>query len=496
MRNFTVLGLIACQILFSIVQGFTPLVPTHGYTYYLEAARVKAWPSCPYRFLSYAENSNNIDLYNSAGSNQQWQVIDTGSGDGTFYLKTNFGKYLSYTGDCSSTVVDSWTAAGVNQKFRFVVGDNTQFEYYLEAAGRSQCEYKYVSFPVGCTTSSPDKIGLSKATGADQRFRIYPVSSTNPVQHNAATSFVCPDPYAWYTGSEYKIQCSWGMLPMGSSPDLNPTTSQFILEGELLGGMPAPWAADDNANRWAPENYETVDGKYNYVFFSDDQPDGKHRLGWARSSTGPKVNAYSTYSASYLDLGMAAGGDIDSTMFTDTNGKTYLVWKTDDNSVGSPTTRIWAQELSFANDTVTEVGSGVVLMDSAGLWWVTSFVEGGSLVEGPEMIFLNGYYYLFFAAGRYCTDSYTEGVARSRSFFGPYEKMTSPLLSTGIVGTAKSPSSGKQERLIGPGHGSIVHAADGSWKIVYHASIGDNCDRRAFIGNLKFGADGWPYLNM
>jgi len=494
MKIFVALSLVACQMLSSMVQAFTPLVPTHGYTYTVEAAREKAWPSCAYRFLSYAQNSNTVDLYNAAGSNQHWQFLDSGSGDGTFYLKTNYGKYLSYSGDCGSTIVDSWTAAGVNQKFRFVVGDNTQFEYYIEAAGRSQCEYKYVSFPVGCTTSSPDKVDLWKAAGTDQRFRIYPISSTNPVVHNVGTSFPCPDPYVWHTGSEYKIQCTGGGLQLGHSPDLNPASSQFKYDGDCLGGIPASWASTNG--RWAPENYVTADGKYNYIFFSDDQPDGKHRLGWARSSTGANVNAYSTYSSSYMNLGMQPGGDIDSTMFTDNNGKTYLVWKTDDNNVGSATTRIWAQELSFANNTVTQVGAEVVLMDSTGLWWITSFVSGGSLVEGPEVVFRDGYYYLFFAAGKYCTDTYTEGVARSKSFFGPYEKMSSPLLTTGIVGSAKSPSTGKTESLIGPGHASIVHATDGSWKIVYHASIGDNCDRYSFIGDMIFGADGWPYLNM
>jgi beta-xylosidase len=192
---------------------------------------------------------------------------------------------------------------------------------------------------------------------------------------------------------------------------------------------------------------------------------------------------------------MAPGGDIDSTMFTDVNGKTYLVWKTDDNSVGSAVTHIWAQELSFANDTMTQIGAPVVLMDSTGLWWVNSWVAGGSLVEGPEVVKVGAYYYLFFAAGQYCTDTYTEGVARSTSFFGPYEKMQSPVLSTGIVGVAVSPSSGKQESLIGPGHATYVQVSD-SWRIVYHASIGDNCNRYSFINNLVFGADGWPYVNM
>jgi hypothetical protein len=431
-------------------------------------------------------------LYNAVGSNQQWQFLDAGGGD--FYLKTNFGKYLSYNNDCSSSLLDLWTAAGVNQKFRFISSESTKFEYYLEATGRSNCDIKYVSFPSTCTTSSPDKISLSKSAGAEQKFRLFPVSSTHPVEHKIGTSFMCADPYVWYADAEYKIQCTGGGMALGHSASLDPATSQFNYIGDCLGGNPAPWAA--GGNRWAPENYVTADGTYNYIFFSDDQPDGVHRLGWARSATGAKVGAYSTYSPTYLNLGMAPGGDIDSTMFTDSDGKTYLVWKTDDNNVGSATTRIWTQELSFANNTLTQIGAEVVLMDSSGLWWVPSFVSGGSLAEGPEMVFKDGYYYLFFAGGRYCTDSYVEGVARSKSFFGPYEKMTSPLLTTGIVGTAKSPTSQHQERLIGPGHASIVHTAENAWKIIYHASVGDNCDRYSFIGDLAWGVDGWPYLNM
>lgn len=477
------------------VNAFNPLVPTHGYTYTVEAAREKAWPSCAYRFLSYSSSSTNVDLWNGAGSNQHWEFLDSGAGDGSFYLKTHYGYYLSYSGDCNNYVVDSWSQAGVNQRFKFIVGDNTQFEYYIEAVGRSQCGYKYMSFPGACTTSSPDKVDLWHATGVDQRFRIFPISATNPVVHKVGSSFGCADPYVWNSGSEYKIQCTGGSLALGHSADLDPSSSQFTKLGTCLGGTPPAWAS--SGNRWAPENYVTTDGKYNYVFFGDDQSsDGKHRIGWARSSSGASPDAYSTYSSSYLNLGMASGGDIDSTIFTDTNGKTYIVWKTDDNSVGSSKTRIWAQELSFANGTVTQVGGEVVLMDSTGLWWIDSWVSGGSLVEGPEVLYHSGWYYLFFAAGKYCTDSYTEGVARSKSFFGPYEKMTSPVLSTGIVGVAPSPSNGQHQSLIGPGHGSIAKASDGSWRIVYHASVGDNCDRYAFINKLVFGSDGWPYVSM
>jgi beta-xylosidase len=242
----------------------------------------------------------------------------------------------------------------------------------------------------------------------------------------------------------------------------------------------------------------TPDGKFNYVFFSDTQIDdnSKHRLGWVMSSTGPNVGAYTNYSPSYLNLGMAPGGDIDSTIFTDrTTGRTYIVWKTDDNSVGSTYTRIWAQELSFTNETVYQVSSPVVLVDSTGLWWVDSWVDGGSLIEGPEVVQYNGWYYIFFAAGKFCQDTYTEGVARSQNFFGPYEKMTSPLLSNGIVGVAAN-SDGVLTQLVGPGHATYVQLDSGDWRIIFHASIGENCNRYAFIGELVFGADGWPYLNM
>lgn len=78
-------------------------------------------------------------------------------------------------------------------------------------------------------------------------------------------------------------------------------------------------------------------------------------------------------------------------------------------------------------------------MDSTGLWWVDSWVSGGSLVEGPEIVKRGSWYYLFFAAGKFCQDTYTEGVARSTSIWGPYEKLGVPILSNGIVGFGINP---------------------------------------------------------
>jgi arabinan endo-1,5-alpha-L-arabinosidase len=487
------LVLISCHLL----AAFNPLVPTHGYTYAIEANREGVWPSCAYRFMSFSGSCDKVDLWNAVGGNQHWQFLSTGDADGSFYLKTSCGRYLSYTSDCNDkTTIDLWSGAGINQKFRFIVGDNTQFEYYIEAVGRSQCAYRFMSFPGGCTTNSPDKIDFWSATGTDQRFRIYPISSTNPVVHSMGSNFVCPDPYVWKpkTTSDYRIQCTGGGIKIGVSSSLEPT-STFSYIGDALGGSPAAWASADG--RWAPENYESPDGQFNYLFFSDTQPDGIHRTGWVSSSTGPNVKTYTHYSSSYLNLGMAAGGDIDGHVFEDTanGGRTYFIWKTDDNNVGSKSTRIWLQELQFANGTVAQIGSPRVILDSTGLWWVDSWVSGGSLIEGPEMIKYGNYYYLFFAAGKYCQDTYTEGVARSTSVFGPFEKMRSPVLSNGIVGRGKD-LSGNSQQLVGPGHAAVVKTTSGAWRLVWHASLGENCNRYAFISNLQFGADGWPYISM
>jgi len=256
-----------------------------------------------------------------------------------------------------------------------------------------------------------------------------------------------------------------------------------------LGGTQPAWAS--NSNRWAPENI--LSGEDNFIFFADTQSDGIHHVGWAYSTTGPNPSAWNKYASNYMNLGGAPGGDIDPHIFRDvtTDNRTYLVWKTDDNNAGASVTRIWMVEVNFGNGTVTQSGSPKVIMDSTGLWWADSWVAGGSLVEGPEIVKHGGYYYLFFASGKYCTDSYKEGVARSTNVWGVYDKMGVPLLSNGIVGV----SNGQQ--LVGPGHGSYVQDPNsGQWNIVYHASIGENCNRYPFINDLNFGSDGWPVVQF
>ena len=465
----------------------TPYLPTSNWTYYLEAAHAQPWPSCAYRFLSYTSDCGHDDLYNSVGANQEFWLSPAPEGNQTFYLRLSCGKYLSVAGACSNTVVETWPQAGINQAFRFVSGSDADlpFKWAIEAVGRASCTKRYLSFASSC---SDHAVVMG---GTQQPFRLHAVHGPAPTV-TAASAKPCADPFSWYSrgAQRYYVACTDGALGLEHVATVSASMT-FVADGTALdvGSVPA-WAS--SGNRWAPENLELQSGGGNALFFSDSQSsDGRHRVGWAMSGRDGRslAGSFNTYAAAPLALGDSAGGEIDQHVFRDdaNGGATYLLWKTDDNSVGAKTTRLWAQRVAVAPGNVTLLGAKQELLDSSGLWWAPSFVSGGSLVEAPEMLYRDGWYYLFFAAGLFCTTSYAEGVARSKSVFGPFEKLPVPLLSSGLSGG----------QLTGPGHASFVADAQGRHFAVYHASTGSgSCQRYAFVSRMRFTSDGWPYVTF
>lgn len=500
-----------------ICSAFTPFSPAAGWTYNLEAAREQGCTT----FVSSNTENTKAKLQPSHGSSAEFTLVDSNNHDGAFYLKLANGRYLSYAGDCSNTVVDTWPEAGINQEFRLVatvgaenVSDSVTFMRRLVAVGRASCGVgtggATVSFSLG--TCDNGVLGMRFEPPADvSTFRLQPVRNNNPHYDKPPNSGSCADPFAWYcpSCSAYALVCTGGDLALYSSRDIG-TNTTFAANGVALGGNIPGWAT--NGNRWAPESIDcttssSLDNKgsaagasssapYHVLFFADvTGSDGKHRVGWAMSSAAQHLSgSFSQYSRGPLNLGETAQGEIDPHIFRDADDRTYLLWKTDDNSIGMPYTRLWAVEVGITPGNVTLLGNPKTVMNSTGLWWVSSFIKGGSLIEGPELLRHEelGYYYLFFAAGKYCQDSYSEGVARSRSIFGPWEKMPVPLLSTGMTGY----SGGRKQ--VGPGHASFVGpTSKGQYFAVYHASMGENCDRHAFVEELKFdSASAWPFIDF
>lgn len=274
------------------------------------------------------------------------------------------------------------------------------------------------------------------------------------------------DPSVLRVGNEYwatATSSEWGpVYPLLHSTDL----VNWTQVGSIFSDRPA-WAV---SNFWAPEIQED-NGTY-FIYYT------------ARKAGESLCVAVATADAPggpYTDHGPLVCqqvGSIDGFSIRDENGKRYLVWKEDANSVGM-VTPIWAQELT--DDGKTLLGQPVFLFQNDPSW-------EANLVEGPYILVHNNTFYAFYSAAACCgkSCSYALGVARSKTLLGPWEKNpNNPIL----VGN---------EAWKCPGHGSIVTADGGKYYLLYHAYSGQDTvyvGRQGMLDEVVFGADGWPTIN-
>ena len=136
--------------------------------------------------------------------------------------------------------------------------------------------------------------------------------------------------------------------------------------------------------------------------------------------------------------------------FVDTNGKSYLLWKSDENSNSCKTApRIWSQELS--EDGMELVGAPAPLLTKDQPW-------EGDVIEGPSMIVSAARYLLFYSANRYDSAQYGVGYATCQGPQGPCTKVTvaAPLLNS-------------QKEVLGPGGQEFFTDPLGTLWMAYHA---------------------------
>ena len=236
--------------------------------------------------------------------------------------------------------------------------------------------------------------------------------------------------------------------------------------GHVFTEMPV-WA---DYYMWAPEI--TYDNGKVYMYYTAHKKNGSLcvAVAVADKPEGP-----------YKDLGPLVcqeNGSIDAFPVRDENGKLYIIWKEDGNSVGKPTP-IWAAEMR--EDRTALVGEKKELFRADAPW------EKG-LVEGISIIKHNGYFYALYAGAACCgkTCTYGTGIARSKSLLGPWEKYPgNPVLS----GNADWKC---------PGHGTPVEK-DGKFYFLYHAystSSGAYGGRQGLLNEFEFTPDGWlRFLN-
>lgn len=91
--------------------------------------------------------------------------------------------------------------------------------------------------------------------------------------------------------------------------------------------------------------------------------------------------------------------------------------------------------------------------------------------EGPELVYRDGYWYLFVSATNCCNGpltGYSVFVGRSEDILGPYvDREGVSLLSGRVGGTPFLTMNGN--RWVGLGHNAVFQDFDGQWWTVYHA---------------------------
>ena len=284
-----------------------------------------------------------------------------------------------------------------------------------------------------------------------------------------------PDPTVLLVGRAY---WAYGTGSAGRNLQVmqSSTLTSWTAPTDPLPVLPA-WASVGLT--WAP-SVIALDGGYVMYYAVRDTALAQQCISVATSTTpaGPFVD----HSAGPLICQTADGGSIDPNAYLDPRtGTLYLVWKSDDNSIGQ-NTHIWAQPLA-ANGLALAAGSTPSLLLSESEPWQSP------TIEGPTVTYHSGRYYLFYGASSYDTASSGIGYATSTSLLGTYanQSVSGPWLGT--TGNAQGPQ--------GP---MIFTDASGSTRMAFAAWYGpvgyqNGGARSLWIATLSFGLLGRPSLH-
>jgi Glycosyl hydrolases family 43 len=137
-------------------------------------------------------------------------------------------------------------------------------------------------------------------------------------------------------------------------------------------------------------------------------------------------------------------GSIDPRTFTDVDGTTYLIWKSDDNADvnGTELTNVYSQPLS--PDGLHLEGQPTRIFGPDEPWQ-------GRIVEAPDLVWAQGTYWLFYSGAWFNQPDYAIGVARCAGPLGPCADSSSqPFLASNDQGA-------------GPGEPFVFRDATGLW---------------------------------
>lgn len=210
-----------------------------------------------------------------------------------------------------------------------------------------------------------------------------------------------------------------------TSPDFTTWTLQENYDA--LRTLPS-WVDSSNPQIWAPDVFALDDGGF-MMYFSAATASNPfmHCVGAARSKSvsGP----YDSVTDEPVVCPADVGGAIDASAFRDSNGRRYMLYKEDGNSIGpggtcsntdQPQVDTWnvIQEVSSDGYTFINQGYRVLNRDAA----------DGPLIEAPALARYGSKYVWFFSSQCYTNVDYDTSYAVSDRIDGGYTKARLPLL--------------------------------------------------------------------
>jgi beta-xylosidase len=253
--------------------------------------------------------------------------------------------------------------------------------------------------------------------------------------------------------------------------------STDLVHWESLGGALEPLEGEWR-DYWAPE-VAFRDGLF-YMYYSAGVGDVGQRLrvAIAERPQGP-----------FHDAGVVLTGDdpftIDASPFQDDDGQWYLFYARDfldGERVGTALVVDRLEEMTrLAGEprTVLRASSDWQLYAKARTMY--GRVYDWHTLEGPFVVKRRGHYYCFYSGGAWPEPSYGVSYAVADHPLGPWVEPHAG--SAKILRTIP-------ERVIGPGHNSVVVGPDGQDYIVYHAWDVQKTGRRMCIDLLEWTSDG------
>jgi hypothetical protein len=273
--------------------------------------------------------------------------------------------------------------------------------------------------------------------------------------------FDFPDPFVLRVGNVYFAYATnsvGGNIQIIESSDL----THWSALGNALPNLPK-WAVAGET--WAPSVLQIGSG---YVMYYSTILGGSGTLCISAATSTQPQGPFIDASTGSLVCQPTLGGSIDPSPFTDTDGTSYLEWKSN-GGPGHPA-QIWSQQLSSTGTGVIGIGPSQML--DADLGW-----EGG-VVEAPDLVVNGGHYLLFYSGNNWDSANYAVGVASCSGPLGPCtEPWTQPILSS-------------DAHELGTGGETVFTDSSGSPWIAFHAwlpnEVGYPHSRELYLRKLTF----------